>query len=75
MIYSPPGAFFIVGMLTKLLTNYLIAGNFFMATDKSAAPESFLYSALWGGFLFCVRPGPLIRIFKRAPYHKKPQAK
>ena len=42
------------------MKRYLIAGNFFMATDKSAAPESFLYFALWGGFLFCVRPGPLI---------------
>lgn len=35
-------------------------GGFFYGNNKSAAPESFLYAALWGGFLFCVRPGTLI---------------
>lgn len=35
-------------------------GGFFMVIISPPHRKVFLYSALWGGFLFCVRPGPLI---------------
>lgn len=59
-IYSPPGGTFYRRNADKIADKLFDCRQFFYGNNKFAAPESFLYAALWGGFLFCVRPGPLI---------------